>query len=477
VIVYVIDRLTRAQGLTAYLLSEFERSGVELISVNDPLVKTREGGLIVGIKEYVAEVEREKIRERSLRGKRARVVGGKLHRSGTNLYGYRRNSEGTKREIYEPEAAVVREIFNAVAVEGLSARAVWRRLNESGVPPPSAGKRLYAGGYQNEIPAWGNTTIKRILHNPAYKGETILWQWQRDARTQMVKRRPDAERVTLPAGVTPALVSPETWEAAQRRLATNRSAHTRNQSRPYLLRGRIRCADCGRSMAPDIEHGNRIYRCTSRGRATARCNAKRVPADDTVDRSAFPRDARGRVLPLDPETKAALRTVPGVEASVWQRIEGILRDPQTVAQELKRLQDAGPNPSLVHDLENARSRLGGIDKQRQKFIELFAEADDGSEAWEMVKEQIDSIGAEKRTVSAIAAEIERQLGAQQAAVDQLRELAAHVERVGSNLKAFDFEEKRLALEALGVTVYADGRDWRIECGIPVGIDAAKPDTT
>jgi hypothetical protein len=46
-------------------------------------------------------------------------------------------------------------------------------------------------------------------------------------------------------------------------------------------------------------------------------------------------------------------------------------------------------------------------------------------------------------------------------------------RVASNLQRFDFAEKRLTLEALGVTVYADGREWRLEVSIPLSESAGK----
>ncbi len=41
----------------------------------------------------------------------------------------------------------------------------------------------------------------------------------------------------------------------------------------------------------------------------------------------------------------------------------------------------------------------------------------------------------------------------------------------NELASFGFEEKRLALEALGVTVIANGRDWRIDARIPHVVEA------
>jgi site-specific DNA recombinase len=477
VIVYAIDRLTRAQGLTAYLVSEFERSGVELLSVTDPLEATREGKLILGIKEYVAEVEREKIRERSLRGKRGRLQAGKLHRSGTDLYGYRRDAEGTRRDIYEPEAAIVREIFQAVTVEGLSARAMWRRLNDRGVSPPSAGKRTYSGAYQSATPAWGFTTVKRIIHESAYKGETVLWRHQRDARTQKVVKRPEESHIRLPAGTTPPIVPADTWDAAQGVLANNTAAKSRNEARPSLLRGLIRCAVCGETMMPDSEHGRRVYRCSSRNKASGPCAGKRATAEATVPLSKAPRDALGRVLPIDDVTRAGLATVPGVEDWVWSRVSAILRDPSLVQAELERQEKQGPDPALAEERVNVSRRLAGVEKQQKRLIQRFGESTDEVFPWELVQEQISRMEREKATLVAMATELDRRLAEQRIAADQLEALTVYIERVAANLEAFGFAEKRLALEALGVKVHASGRDWRIECNIPISADTGVTDTT
>jgi hypothetical protein len=47
--------------------------------------------------------------------------------------------------------------------------------------------------------------------------------------------------------------------------------------------------------------------------------------------------------------------------------------------------------------------------------------------------------------------------------------------VGRRLQTFGFTEKRLALEALGVVVRVDGRDWSLECTIPISDTAAGAD--
>src|ERR671924_112952 len=133
VVAYAIDRLSRDPVHLGVVLSEAEHHGVDMEFVTEPLDNTPEGQLIRFVRGYAAKVEVEKIRERVIRGKRARVEGGKLHNAGPELYGYRRDKAAGIRTIYEPEAAVVRQIFSWLVEERMSIKAIVRRLNSTGI--------------------------------------------------------------------------------------------------------------------------------------------------------------------------------------------------------------------------------------------------------------------------------------------------------------------------------------------------------
>ena len=247
VVAYAIDRLARDPVHLGVVLTEAEHAGVDVQFVSEPLDDSPEGQLIRFVRGYAAKVEHQKIRERSVRGKRARVEAGKVHGHGGELYGYRRDKLAGVRVVYEPEAAIVRLIYFWTVRDARSDRWIAHRLHHDGVPPPSAGKRTYRDG---RVPCWGRGAIQRILAEPAYKGEAIAWRWKTvDPRKARVLR-PASEWVALAEGSTPAIVAPELWDAAQARRASNRGAATRNEVRPMLLRGMIVCAVCGRGMRP-----------------------------------------------------------------------------------------------------------------------------------------------------------------------------------------------------------------------------------
>jgi Recombinase zinc beta ribbon domain len=106
---------------------------------------------------------------------------------------------------------------------------------------------------------------------------TISWRYDKVGRL-----KPATEWLSLPEGVTPALlVDRDLWEAAQKQRASNTGAETRNQARPYLLRGMVACAVCGRKMRPSPEsRGRLIYRYASWEIPSGPCGSKRVPAAD-----------------------------------------------------------------------------------------------------------------------------------------------------------------------------------------------------
>ena len=259
VIVYAIDRLSRDIAHLAILSDEIDRAGTKLIFVTEDLDNSPEGKLLQSIKGYVAEVERQKIKERTIRGKLGRLLAGKIHNLGPELYGYRRDSERGVRVIYEPEARIVQRIFGWIATDGMGSLTVANRLTADGVPSPWAAKGFGA------TKGWNATAVRNILRNPSYKGETV--QWVRRSLKGRMEARPESEHVRLPEGVTPGLVTSEIWQRAQERLAVSKGDWTRNIDMPFLLRGHITCAKCGarmypKAVGPRARH-RRYYVCSS----------------------------------------------------------------------------------------------------------------------------------------------------------------------------------------------------------------------
>jgi site-specific DNA recombinase len=437
VIAHALDRLSRSQIHFGLIFSEALHAGVPIELVSEKLDDSPVGRFVMAAQSFSAEIEREKIRERSVRGKKTRIQSGKIHGFGADLFGYVRDKEAGKRTIVDDEAATVRRVFDAIAVEGMSVRGLARLLNEDGVPSPSKGRRTYKDGRTCK---WNPSSLYRMLREPAYKGDTILWRRQSRGSGKMWQYRDESEWIHLPEGTTPPIVSVETWDMVQARLEASTATSTRNAFRPYLLRGMIYCSVCGCRMSPQPEHGRMVYRCTSRDRLGSPCGGKRVPGAD-------------------------------VEAWAWSEIEAILRNPSTIIKEVERLRTAGPDETLTATRETAARMLAKLERQRERLVRRYADADDDSFPWELVEREITRVESERRNAAAGLADIDARLAEQERSITELDDLRAYVDRVGANLDAADFDTKRSAVEALVERIDANGREWNLTGSIPLRANA------
>lgn len=430
-ICYSVDRLSRSQIHLGLLLSEAERDGVEIIFTTEPLENTPVGIFLQGARAFAAELEREKIRERSMRGKRARLHSGKLFNYGTDLYGYRRDKERGVRLIEETEAGVVRQMFSWVTEEGCSIREVARRLRERSIPPPGTGKFAYSDPTADR--QWGTSQVLRMLHNPAYKGDSYALRYTADHhKAGRPDFRPADEWLRLPDGLTPPIVAPATWEAAQRRLSTNTGDATRTARIPALLRGHIFCPRCGRRMYPEMTRGHLYYRCGSKV-ALLRCDAPMLVGTE-------------------------------IDAWAWEQVKNVLRDPQLIDVMAAEHGKSDATSGMAKDRDAARRALAKIEQQQRRFLENFSASDNPDFPWHLVEEKINQL---QRDRARWQETLERSEAAFQAARNEgreRRELAEWCARVAVNIEGLTIEEKRLALSGLGAKVYAEGRDreaWRI----------------
>lgn len=344
-------------------------------------------------------------------------------------------------------------------------------MNDEGIP--SSGRDHFPGRGADFSPRWGTTQVHRIFHRAEYKGEAYGLQTERADGGRPGKpgkrvTKPLDKQVRLPDETTPALVSPELWEATQERLRTNRGDITRNAMRPYLLRGFITCAVCGRRMTADRDHGRPIYRCISRMSPDGPCGGKSVPAADSMPKKTQPRNATGQCIAVSDDIRQQLSTVPGVETWAWEQVAAILKDPSIISAEVERQRAHGPDPLLVADLAAARRQYRDLDRKQANLAAGLATTEPDSTMWRLVQQEIERYDQQKAAVRQTIDEIEQRVTAQQHMTQQLAEVTEYVEQVGGNLDAFGFDEKRLALEALGVQVEASGRDWTIHYRIPTG---------
>lgn len=114
VIVYKLDRLSRSQKDTMYLIEDiFRPNDVELISMQESFdTSTAFGSATVGMLSVFAQLERKSISERMITGRVERAKKGFYHTGGQDRppAGYQFNSDN-QLIINEYEAAAIKDLF------------------------------------------------------------------------------------------------------------------------------------------------------------------------------------------------------------------------------------------------------------------------------------------------------------------------------------------------------------------------------
>jgi len=171
---YAIDRLSRSQSHLAIIMDDAERHGCHVDFVSERFEDTPVGRFILSAKSFAAEIEREKIGERSTRGMRGRSNMGKLMPGCRPPYGYRwvdapeaasDPEKGAYRKVkleIDPERApVIRRIFEEI-LSGGTLRGVADSLTRDGISTVTG-----------RSPHWNASTITDLVKHPVYCGRPV----------------------------------------------------------------------------------------------------------------------------------------------------------------------------------------------------------------------------------------------------------------------------------------------------------------
>ncbi len=411
VVCYSLDRLTRDPNHGVIITQELEKHRVTLEAVTEDVDNSELGQLITYIRGYASKIEAIKIKERTMRGKKARAREGRIpNGSGQNIYGYdyiRVSQEnGGRRVINETEASWVRQAYQWLVNEGISTNAIMYRLRAMNAPTKSGG-------------IWNRRSVQAILTNPAYTGKTYVFT----TRGHRQFTRPQSDWIEI-EGVTPAIISQEVFDAAQKQLQANRTKTVPTTKYDYLLRGHIRCRRCGRAY---VGSSGKLYRCIGKlkfANPGARCDNKTWQAKS-------------------------------LEAMVWGELERYLSDRDLIISQLEaQRQDAGQLNVFEAELERVERQLKAVDREQHQLLQWALKGFPESQ----VEAENRRLNKAKETLKAQKADLEAQLKASHDAAINVPKLESFVRDMQDKLPDLDFEGKRLALDMLGITVWLDGEN-------------------
>lgn len=430
-LVYDIDRLSRHPAHLGALLVESEEQGYSIDFVHEPPDNSPEGQFMLMAKGFVGQIERQQIRERSMRAIEAKIKSGRLPGRGRAAYGYAWNEKRDAYVLDTETAPIVRRIFDHV-LGGNTLRGIATLLNREGIPAPQGGEL-----------GWSGATILQIIKNPIYTG-TYFYNRKKGFRHRNKdgrwvwgdERRPESEWIRIEDAV-PAIVSQKDFDAVKDALARNSQVAQRHNQHPqdYLLRGYVYCAECGYPMYADggMAKGQHVN--------TYRCRRPTCEARPTIFQTKLDRE-------------------------VWAVISRLLGDPDHFREQVIRKLHA---PQLTGDYSSITSMLDKIAKKQARLVKRLGDVDD-EEIVGLIKHELAGLSASRVKLQSDLEAVEKQIEINRSIVGVANQISIDPERT---LAGLDFEDKQKAFKALRVRVrvypgYEDPR-WEIQTVVPIAI--------
>jgi site-specific DNA recombinase len=344
--IHTPDRLARKYAHQALLLEEFGKHHCKVIfGDHRGLADNPETNLLVQMQGVIAEYEREKILERTRRGRRHAAVSGNVSVFGRAPYGYqyiKKTTPGGKAvwEIDPVRSKHVELIFKLVGVQGHSLAKVCDELQSRGIKTAKGNSK------------WNTTSVHDILSNSAYHGQARYGKQRMVPRKQgkranrgapSVPRKAKVVENTLPEEQivisVPAIISVSLFEQVRTTLQENQKRQReRRIGAKHLLSGLTICGQCGSAYCGHRQRGPNeyfYYRCVG-------ADKYRREGQAICDNGAL----NGYRL----------------EEYVWQDVCKLLRDPKRLQTELERRRNQNVSSEsnlneLVRRVSHVRSRI------------------------------------------------------------------------------------------------------------------------
>lgn len=331
VLVYKLDRLSRSQKDTLYLIEDvFDKHDVYFTSITENFdTSTPTGKAFLGILAVFAQFEREQIRERTMIGKSSRAQEGKWHGSKWQPIGY--DYKDGELVINEYEAMQFHELVD---------------LFLQGVPLRTIETMFIQKGYKHRYGYWAPTTMRRVLANPLYIGLT-------------------KHRDKLYQGLHTPLLDKEVFDRIQEILKERREQYgTQDKGYTSLLGGMIYCKHCGGKYTKQANGSNMFYyTCYSRSK-----KVKKMIKDPNCKNKNY------RMLDLD-----------------YVIIEAITRlslEPDYIDQ----LREEKPHNDVSGKIKTITAEIEKIDDQISNMMDLYSL---GSMPLEVINQKVTALNTTK----------------------------------------------------------------------------------
>jgi site-specific DNA recombinase len=318
VVVYKLDRLSRSQKDTLYLIEDaFNANGVDFTSMQDALdTSTPIGRAMLGVLATFAQFERENIKERMKMGKEGRAKKGLT--AGTIVVHTGYNYVDGHLVVNEYEKMQILEATDLI-LQGKSVSSVVKLFNQK--------------GYTQKHGIWSPTLLQRVLRSRVILGEI----------------RFDGEWYP---GIHEPLMSEDQFDAVNQKLDIATTKFTRTGTRPgakyqSILSGLVFCARCGARYSRKKTSPTRIYyTCGS------------------VAKKSKPRVK-------DPNCKNPSWRMEKLDDLILSEIKKLALDPGYF-EILKEKPDHSDNGEILNSREILKDQITKLDGQIEKLMDLYS---------------------------------------------------------------------------------------------------------
>ena len=255
VIVKDLSRLGRNSIDTGYYIEQyFYTHNVRFIAVTDQFDTADpgnlHGGIMLPLKNMINEAYSLDI------GRKIKAQARQAMKDGNYIgarapYGYRKDPNNCHKLLIDEETApVVKQIFDW-AYERVALNRIVRNLNEMGITAPSHYKKS-----TGEITSpgligsgkWQTRTVMKILESEVYTGDLVQGK-TKTVDHQQVKA--DDDNLIIARHTHEPIISHEVFAAVQKyrkQVCEESRAKPKSPYTPNIFRGKVFCADCGRSL-------------------------------------------------------------------------------------------------------------------------------------------------------------------------------------------------------------------------------------
>ena len=359
-----------------YLEYYFPQKNVRFISTGDPKVDTFTNpeaitGLEVPITglmndRYAAKTSSDVRRTLDHKRRNGEFIGA------FPPYGYLKDPQDKNHLILDENIVPVKkEIYGWIVREGMSLNGAAHRLNEMGVPNPSAYKRSLGWNFRHpqvekSDGLWTGTTVRRMLLDRVNLGHMVQGR-QRVVSYKVHDRVPVPEDAWFVKENTHApTFSPEEYGALERVL--RRDTRTANGERAvHLFSGFLRCRDCDKALQRKSAKGMVYYACrTYTEKSKRRCTKHSIRLD--ILETAVLRAVQAQIALLEDVSGLMDEMDRGAMDTRAERLEKLRAEKRRELEKVRRLGD-----SLYVDWKSGVMNREAYLRRSEKFSEQEAQ--------------------------------------------------------------------------------------------------------